>query len=170
MASGTIVSSALVRSVVVLALVAIAAGPLAGAMRVATAAVASHIPVQFGYDVAGWNPVINGVRAAREDFVFANRMVSTGLVEDPNSQRNLAQTRSGGLIPGGYHYVVHGVDPGRQADFFLSKLGDQRGPLIEVDIETYDHSGYTVNPTCADVKAFIARLRERLGATLSYRR
>lgn len=113
----------------------------------------------FGVDVSTYQGAVDWPRMRREGFAFAIARTSVGLGGDFRWAANAKGIAAAGLVLGGYHFLFPG-DPERQADFYLSKLGDPRGKIVVVDVEKRPNGEH---PTYLEARAFVRRLRSRIG-------
>lgn len=88
-----------------------------------------HVTI-FGPDISNHQANIDIAQIKREGFEFLFAKVSEGAgYKDPYWPRNRDAAREQGLILAGYHYV-RTDDPYRQADTFVSHLGDKSIPAM----------------------------------------
>lgn len=76
------------------------------------------------------------VRAAGYQFVIQKCTEAVGY-KDPTYEKNKANARANGLLFGSYHFG-RGTDAKKEADWFISQVGDIRpGELLVLDYEIY---------------------------------
>ncbi|HET8784409.1 MAG TPA: glycoside hydrolase family 25 protein [Candidatus Limnocylindrales bacterium] len=118
-----------------------------------------------GIDVSHWQGTIDWakVKGAGKQFVFAKASEGIGF-EDDMYDRNKAGAMGQGLKFGAYHFARPGSnDPVKEADWFVSTMGLQRGMLLPVlDIEVTGGLGPTALTNW--VKSWLQRVYERTGA------
>jgi GH25 family lysozyme M1 (1,4-beta-N-acetylmuramidase) len=106
-----------------------------------------------GVDVYHKQGIINWTQARDAGIAFALIKTSQGnTFADPKSQTNHAKCREVGIVPGGYHFYRHDVDPEKQARFFLDRLPRQPGDLVPaIDVEAEGDGGGRVTYSKAEV-------------------
>jgi len=94
------------------------------------------IDISHYQDRINWEKLRNAsIGNAPVSFVFIKATEGENLFDD-NFNRNFANAKRNDLIRGAYHFFVPGVDPRRQADFFLKIAQLEPGDLPPVlDIE-----------------------------------
>lgn len=96
------------------------------------------------------------VRESGVEFSFIKASESVGYV-DPFYKENVRKAREAGVLVGSYHFA-RGGDPNKEADFFLSVVGDiQQGELLALDWEI-EHA----SPS-AWCRAFLDRVESKVG-------
>jgi GH25 family lysozyme M1 (1,4-beta-N-acetylmuramidase) len=79
-----------------------------------------------------------------------------GLKVDKKIIARKAMTTQNGLLFGSYHLALSG-DPVKQADFYLSNIGDFKNDLLALDLEVLDSSHMSL----PDAAKFISRIVEK---------
>lgn len=126
-----------------------------------------------GYEVRGidishyqerinWEKLRNAsIGNAPVSFVFIKATEGEKLFDD-NFNRNFANAKRNDLIRGAYHFFVPGIDPRRQADFFLKIAQLEPGDLPPVlDIEK--KGDLTPEQLRRDVKIWLDRVEKEFG-------
>lgn len=88
-----------------------------------------------GIDISHHNGVVDfeKVRSAGYEFVFAK---CSQYVKDVKYEANKAGARKAGLLFGAYHFA-NATDPVKEADLFLSLIGELKtGEIVVLDYET----------------------------------
>ena len=94
------------------------------------------IDISHYQDRVNWEKLRNAsIGNAPVSFVFIKATEGEKLFDD-NFNRNFANAKRNGLIRGAYHFFVPGIDPRKQADFYLKIAQLEPGDLPPVlDIE-----------------------------------
>lgn len=96
------------------------------------------------------------VRGNGVDFSFIKASESVGFV-DPRYKENVKNAREAGVLVGSYHFA-RGGDPIKEADFFLSTVGEiQQWELLALDWEI-EHAS-----PAAWCRAFLDRVESKVG-------
>ena len=90
-----------------------------------------------GLDVSYYEPNIDWPRVYNEGYLFMFTKASQGVgVVDSKFSTHWTNAKKAGLLRGAYHYLVVSQDPAKQADLFLSTIGNDQGELPAVlDLE-----------------------------------
>jgi lysozyme len=116
--------------------------------------------VLTGPDVSHHQGAINwpAVAGAGHDFAWCKATEGTGH-RDTRFPANWAGIRGAGMVRGAYHFLRSDSDPAAQARFFLSIVGDLRGSMAALDVESSGAS----RPSGAQARAFVGEYRRRTG-------
>lgn len=97
------------------------------------------------------------VKASGHTFAFAKATEGLTFLDNQfyNNWNGIADA---GLVRGAYHFLRTETDPEAQARYFLSVVGDVKGSLVALDVET---SSIGTNPTPSQIQAFTAEFRRR---------
>ena len=114
----------------------------------------SGIDVSHHQGFVDW-PRVDGAH----DFGLAKATEGTSF-RDSRFAQNWAGMASTGLVRGAYHFLSPTSDPAAQARAFVSAIGDPRGSLCALDVETTASGGH---PTSAMAHAFAAEFRRLTG-------
>jgi GH25 family lysozyme M1 (1,4-beta-N-acetylmuramidase) len=106
-----------------------------------------------GVDVYHKQGVLNWAQARDAGIAFALIKTTQGnTFTDPRSQTNHERCREVGIVPGGYHFYRHDVDPEKQAAYFLDHLPRKPGDLIPaIDVEAKGDGAGPVTYSKAEV-------------------
>ena len=126
-----------------------------------------------GYEVRGidishyqeqvnWGQLRNAsIGDASVSFVFIKATEGETLFDD-NFNRNFANAKQNDIIRGAYHFFVPGIDPRRQADFFLKIVQLEPGDLPPV-LDVEKKGNLTSGQLRRDVKAWLDIAEEAYG-------
>lgn len=124
-------------------------------------------PTVAGIDVSHWQGTIDWDAVAASDVEFAIIRVSHGTsTMDREFVRNWPEAQRVGLIRGVYQFFSASDDPVAQADLLIDRIGGAMTPgdLPPVlDVEGMSLDGQPRATVIANMRAWIARVRERLG-------
>ncbi|OUR97575.1 hypothetical protein A9Q81_12945 [Gammaproteobacteria bacterium 42_54_T18] len=100
-------------------------------------------PHSRGIDVSHYQGVINWGKVARSDISFAYVKATGGeTFTDPQFHNNWNLIRTTKIYRGAYHFFFAHDDPKKQADHFLSTIGDLREqdlpPMLDVEISDHE--------------------------------
>lgn len=111
----------------------------------------------FGVDVSRHQGTIDWPRVAAADIRFAICRAGLATTPDATFARNRKGAADAGLVPGAYWFLYPAtvISPEKQADLYVSVVGDPAGMVIALDIER----DKTNLPNGADAMRFIKRLR-----------
>lgn len=124
----------------------------------------------FGVDVSSHQgTAVDWAKVAAAGFKFAINRACLDTKPDATWPDNTRRARAAGLIPGAYHFLYPSGGGGsaarpaaEQCDAFLAAIGNPDGLLIALDVESdKTPDGFVYKPTFADVKAWVARFREK---------
>ena len=122
-----------------------------------------------GIDVSHWQATIDWDAVAGDGIDFAFIRVSHGVgISDTEFDRNWAEARRVGVIRGAYQFFSAGDDPVAQADLLVDAVGGslEPGDLPPVlDVEGMSVEGLPAATVVANMRTWLARVRERLGVT-----
>lgn len=120
------------------------------------------IDISHYQDRINWEKLRNAsIGDAPVSFVFIKATEGEELFDD-NFNRNFANAKRNDLIRGAYHFFVPGVDPRRQANFFLKRAMLEPGDLPPVlDIEKT--GGLTSEQLRHDVKIWLDLVEKEYG-------
>lgn len=120
------------------------------------------IDISHYQDRINWEKLRNAsIGNAPVSFVFIKATEGEKLFDD-NFNRNFANAKRNDLIRGAYHFFVPGVDPRRQADFFLKIAQLEPGDLPPVlDIEK--KGDLSVEKLRRDVKIWLDIVEKEYG-------
>jgi lysozyme len=106
-----------------------------------------------GVDVYHKQGIIDWAQVRDAGIAFALIKTTQGnTFPDPKAQTNHVRCREVGIVPGGYHFYRHNVDPEKQATYFLDHLPRQPGDLIPaIDVETEGDGAGPVTYSRAEV-------------------
>jgi lysozyme len=122
-----------------------------------------------GVDVYHKQGIINWTQVRDAGIAFALIKTSQGnTFADPRSGTNHARCREVGIVPGGYHFYRHDVDPEKQARFFLNLLPRHPGDLVPaIDVEAEGDGGGRVTYSKAEVvrriRVVVDAVKEAIG-------
>jgi len=118
-----------------------------------------------GLDVSFYEPKIDWARVWAQGyyFMFAKATQGIGIV-DSKFANHWAGAKQAGLLRGAYHYLVVAQDPLKQADLFLSTLGNDRGEFPAVlDLEGNYNETATNKQILAVAKVWLDRVEQVTG-------
>lgn len=116
----------------------------------------------FGIDISYAQGAMTAAHFASfvaDGMTFCVQKATIGTKVDSTFKARMPLLEASDLVVGVYAFIVPSslVSAAKQADLFLDTVGDIDGKLVMLDIE-HDGGAY---PTAADVKAWVARFRER---------
>lgn len=104
-------------------------------------------------DVSHWDPIHDPAAMRAAGIVAVVAKATEGLnLRDDQYQRN--RQASAGLLFGAYHFLDHGVDPVKQADFFIDTVKPDGSVAIALDFEA---------GAVAEAEAFAQRIYDIAG-------
>lgn len=109
-----------------------------------------------GIDCSHWQGTIDWKKVAKSySFALIKCTEGTGYI-DPTYKTNLAGARKNGLVVGSYHFA-RGIDPVKEADFYLKNADLREGELLTLDFEIKiaDSVGFCTK--------FVERIKEKAG-------
>ena len=120
-----------------------------------------------GLDVSYYEPKIDWGRVLAQGytFMFTKATQGTGYVDSRFSQ-HWPGARNAGVLRGAYHYLAVGMDPLKQADLFLSTLGNDIGELPPVlDLEGKYNETATSKQILGACEVWLGRVQKVTGKT-----
>lgn len=121
-----------------------------------------------GIDISHYQNRINWEKLCKDSigdapvsFVFV-KATEGGTLRDEYFKKNFSDAKKNGLIRGAYHFFVPGVDPRRQADFFLKIVKLETGdlpPMLDVE----KRGNLTPEQLRRDVKVWLDVVEEAYG-------
>ena len=116
--------------------------------------------VLTGPDVSHHQGAINWSAVAGAGHTFAWCKATEGSsFRDSRFAANWAGARAAGMVRGAYHFLRSDSDPAGQARHFRNVVGDVRGSMAALDVESSGAS----RPTGAQARAFVAEFRRLTG-------
>lgn len=111
--------------------------------------------VLTGPDVSHWQGKVDWAKVAvRHHFAWFKATQGVRSV-DARFENNRAGVRRTGMVPGAYHFLDAEWEPRAQARHFVEVLGDLKGIMTALDVETEGGS----NPTLDQVTTFVGEFK-----------
>ena len=118
-----------------------------------------------GLDVSYYEPNVDWASVFAQGYLFMFAKATQGIgIVDSRFSTHWANAKKAGVLRGAYHYLTIAQDPTRQADLFLSRLGDDQGELPPVlDLEGKYNETATNKQTLAVAKVWLDRVEHVTG-------
>ena len=118
-----------------------------------------------GLDVSYYEPNVDWASVFAQGYLFMFAKATQGIgIVDSRFSTHWANAKKAGVLRGAYHYLTVSQDPVKQADLFLSRLGNDLGELPPVlDLEGKYNETATNKQILAVSKAWLDRVEKVTG-------
>ena len=118
-----------------------------------------------GLDVSYYEPNVDWAKVFSEGYLFMFAKATQGIgIVDSRFSTHWANAKKAGVLRGAYHYLTVAQDATKQADLFLSTLGNDQGELPPVlDLEAKYNETATNKQILAVAKVWLDRVEQVTG-------
>ena len=115
-----------------------------------------------GLDVSAWEPYVDWAKVYSEGYLYMFAKATQGIgIVDSHFSSHWSNAKKAGLLRGAYHYLIMAQDPTKQADLFLSTVGNDLGELpMILDLESKYNETATNKQILAVAKAWLDRVEQ----------